>query len=196
MMRLGSCEILRKVWPMATAICVVACLGISLVVFRRFLPYTGRQIGPGEPPRLEMVAEDARALCISGGTKLWSLRARRVELAQNRSSVTMHDIADGRVYQENKPILKVRAGKLYYDAFSSCLTVSGSVDIRGMKGQRVSTPGLVWNISRGVLCTTGPVRFESSLGKVLAGRLSINVRNSQIELSDVRGTMRLELPGG
>ncbi|MGQ9456267.1 MAG: LPS export ABC transporter periplasmic protein LptC [Armatimonadota bacterium] len=196
MMQLGSCEVLRKVWPLATAICVVACLGVSLVVFRRYLPYTDRQIAPGELPRLEMVAEDTRVLCISNGTKLWSLCARRVELAQNRSSVTMRDITNGMVYQKDRPILKVRARKLYYDEFSGCLTVSDSVDIRGMQGQRVYTPGLVWNISKGVLCATGHVLFESSLGKILAGRLSINIRNSQIELSDVHGTMHFELPGG
>jgi len=191
-MRLAGVEKIGKGWPLIILCCVAACLAVSIFYSRRFLPYSGRDLAPPKWPEVIMHLENAHIVGISGGSKLWSLRAKTVKLFRNSNLVTLSNVAEGNVYYRSIPVLKVEAGQVRYDPFSAEMIVSGWVRIRGTRGQIISSPGLIWSSSGSIIRTVGPVVFKSELGSVSASRLLLNLRTKEMKLFEVRGTVQCE----
>ena len=165
----------------------------SVMVFRRHLPYTGMNLAPRLPPSVVMTIHDARIVGLHGGVKLWSTRARTIQLAQNRIVVTLDDITDGTVFDRGRPVLRVRAGRVAYNICAQDLQLSRGVTIEGARGQRISTEGAVWNSATGMLRSTRDVIFESPLGRMTAKLLTVDVRNREIRMWDVVGSANADL---
>ncbi|MGC8862347.1 MAG: LPS export ABC transporter periplasmic protein LptC [Armatimonadota bacterium] len=175
---------------MATVVGIVLIL--SVAVFRRHLPYTGMNLAPAVPPPVVMTIEDARIIGVSGGVKLWSVRAKNVELAQNRLVVTLDNVTDGSVFDKGNSILSIRAGRITYNIAARDMQLSKGVTIAGSRGQRITAAGAVWNSYTGILRSTTHVAFESPLGRMKAEELVVNVRNRRLQMSNVVGSANIE----
>jgi hypothetical protein len=140
--------------------------------------------------------ENAYLVGLANGGKLWSIRARSVDLAQNRFVVTLAGIHDGRIYDRGKVALKLRAGRAAYNIYGRDLTLSDGILVEGNEGQRISAPGASWNSFSATLRSSGGVAFESSLGRMTAKTLVVDVRKREMSMWDVAGSANVKATQG
>jgi LPS export ABC transporter protein LptC len=160
---------------------------VSVFVFKRYLPYTGIPATPRQPPEVVMTIEGAYLVGLGRGGKLWSLRADKVEVAQNRSTTILTGISGGNVYDGKDVAFSVQAGRAIYDSLHKSLALSGGLKVRSRK-QEIKLDGAVWNPATAILCSTGPVVYKGQWGRLTADRLELNVRTMELDLSRVNGS--------
>ena len=163
-----------------------AVLLLSVFAFRRYLPYTGTSLTPKEPPSIVLSMENAYLVGLGNKRKLWSVRAKKVEIGRNRSYTTVKHISDGKIFDGGTTVLKVRAGNAVCDMFHKDLMLTGGIIVEGLDGQKVSGSGAVWNSTTSTLRSMGQVNFRSKLGDLSTDQLEVNVKNKEMNLRNVR----------
>ncbi len=179
---------MKRSLSLTIAVAAGAALLASVLVFRRHLPYTGMNLAPRHPPPVVMTIDDAHIVGLANNVKLWSIRAGTVELAQNRFVVTLKNVTDGRIFDRDKPALKVRAGRIAYNLNAQDMTLCDCVTIEGNEGQKITAGGATWNSFTATLRSSGRVGFESKFGVMSANMLVVDVRNRQMQMWDVVGS--------
>ncbi len=173
-----------------------AALIASVLVFWRYLPYTGVPLAPKQPPPIVLAMEDAYLVGLGHGAKLWSVKAKKIEIGQNRSSTTITGIEDGRIYDRGKVALNVKAGRADYDVLTRNLTLSKGIFIQGLAGQSVRADGATWNSFASTLRSSGRVSFVSGSSSMVADSLVVNLRKREMEMWNVCMRMPVkEIPG-
>lgn len=173
---------------MGLAILAGVILLFSLIGFRRYLPYVGSSFLPKEPPPVVVTMENMRLVGMGKKGKLWSMRARRVEVARDRTLTTLSGISDGRIYDSGKVALKVDAGRAVYDSSRENMQLSGGIDIRGRNGERVTAEGADWNSSTSTLRSKGRIRVETRWSTMTADNLIVDVAGKELTMRNVSGT--------
>lgn len=168
------------------AIAAGVVLLLSIVAFKRYLPYTGRGLLPRQPPPIVLAMEDAHLVGLGRDGKLWSLHAKKIEMSRNRSSTTISGITEGKVYDAGKVALRVEAGSASYDVYQKNLLLSGGVRIEGADGQKITGRGATWNSRTSTLRSLGPVSIETKWSKMTTDKMLVDVRNKEMSMWNVR----------
>jgi hypothetical protein len=168
------------------AVVLGLALVVSVIIFRRYLPYTGVPLSPKEPPAIVLAMEDAKLIGLGGGRKLWSVRAGKIEMGRSRSGVTITGISEGTIYDRGKPALSVCAGRADYDVYSRNLLLSKGIRVEGREGQRLSADGAIWNSFNSTLRSNGRISFESKWSKLSADSLVVDMRSRQMDMWNIR----------
>ena len=182
---------MRKPPQLIRVAAAAAALLVSVAVFKRYMPYGPSELALKEPPAVILTMEDAYLVGLGSKGKLWSLKARKVEMSQDRSTTTLTGIHDGRIFDRGKPVLKVDAGTAQYDIYYRNLQLGGGVSIRSNTGERISGPGAYWSAAAGVLQSTGRVVFETGWSRIEADSLALDTRKREMSLRNVR--LRIDL---
>lgn len=156
-----------------------AALLLSVFVFKRYLPYTGPPTFPRQPPAVVMTIEDAYLVGLGSRGKLWSVKAKKVEVAQNRTTTILSGITRGDVFDSGKVAFSLQAGKAIYDSLSNNLALSGGIKISS-EGRIVETEGALWSPRNATLSSTGRVVYRGEWGKLTAERLELDARSRQM----------------
>ncbi len=164
---------------------------LSLLVFRRYLPYVGSSLAPAQPPAVVLEMRNAYFVGLNHKGKLWSIKAKKVEIGQNRYLTTLTSISDGRIFDSGKPALRVRAGRAMYNSMVSSLSLDQGICVTGPGGQQVTAKGADWNSTTGTLRSRGEVAFQSSFGKTSTDSVLVNMKRKEITMSNVRGSLDL-----
>ncbi len=176
---------------------VAALLVLSVVVYRRDLPYSGGNLGLSLKPEMLLTMENAYLVGSGARGKVWSLRAKSVEMTQDRSNTTITKIADGRIFQQGKPFLHINAGKAVYDQYSQDLRIEKGIVIKGDAGQVAKCAGALWNPKSSLLTTVGRVSYRDSSSRVTAEGLSVDAAKKEMTLTKPRMVVDLqEFVGG
>ena len=165
---------------------VSALLLVSVVVFRRDLPYSGGSLGPDVKPEMLLTLEDAYLVGSDAKGKLWSLKAKTVEMSRDRSETTIIRITDGRIFEQGKPLMKVDAGRAEYDQYTQDLKIGGGINLKGDSGQTAKCRGAIWNPRRSLLTTVGPVEYEDPSMRATASGLSVDLGSKEMTLTRPR----------
>ncbi|OFX17569.1 MAG: LPS export ABC transporter periplasmic protein LptC [Armatimonadetes bacterium RBG_16_58_9] len=173
------------------AIAAGIILLVSVVAFKRYLPYVGNRIGPIEPAAIVQAMEDVRLVGLGETGKRWSLRAGKVEIARNRSVTTLTGISEGSIFDQGKVALTVDAGKAVYDQRSDELALSGGITVEGRKGERVSAEGAKWDGRTSKLVGQGRVEVSGKWGSAQGSDLVVDARQKEITMTNVSGSLRL-----
>ena len=177
---------------MGLAIVAGAILLLSVVVFKRYLPYVGDRFQVKEQPAIVLAMEDAYLVGLGKKEKRWSLRARRVEIGRNRSVVTLTDIFDGNIFDDGEVALEVSAGKAVYDERRDDLQLSGGVSVEGRNGEKVTAKGARWDGSTSLLHGRGRARLEGEWGDASGDGLVVDVKQKEMTMTNVSGSVRIE----
>ena len=177
---------------MGLAIAAGVILLLSVVVFKRYLPYVGDRLEVKEPPAIVLTMEDAYLVGLGKKEKRWSLRARKVEIGRNRSVTTLTDIFDGKIFDEGEVALNVTAGKVVYDERRDGLELSGGVSVEGLEGEKVTAEGARWDGSTSLLHGRGRVRLEGKWGDASGDDLVVDVKQKEMTMTNVSGSVRIE----
>lgn len=163
-----------------------AILTLSIIAFRRYLPYTGVPLAPREPPAVVLAMENAYFVGLNHQRKAWSLKAKKVEIGRDRSTTTLTSISDGRIFQNGKVALVVRAGQAVYSSREGDLLLADGVTVEGMDDQKVSAEGAYWNSETATLRSKGRVKFENKWSKATSDDVVVDLKKKEMTMSRVR----------
>ncbi|MCL5104022.1 MAG: LPS export ABC transporter periplasmic protein LptC [Armatimonadetes bacterium] len=174
-----------------------AVLLVSIVAFKRYLPYANINFNLRQPPPVVLAMEDAYLVGLGHNGKLWSTKARSVEIAQNRSTTILTGIHDGKIFDKDKIALRVKAGHAVYDTYSRNLDLSEGILVEGTDRQRITGAGASWNSATSTLRSIGRVSFETASSKVTTDRLLMDLNKKELEMWDIHMSFNLnELANG
>lgn len=168
-----------------------AILLVSVVAFKRYLPYESAHLAPKEPPSVVIAMEDAHLVGMSHGKKAWSINAKDVKITRGRSVTTINKITDGKVYSEGRLALNVTAGSAIYDDISRDLYLNGGITAVGTDGQCVRAASASWNSATSTLRSNEQVKFSNKWSKLKTGKMLVNVKDKQMEMWNVRMSVDL-----
>ncbi len=158
---------------------------VSVLVFRRYLPYVGGTLTPEQPPAVVLEMRSAYFVGFGHQTKLWSLKARQVEIGQNRNVTSLTGISDGRIFDGGKPVLGVEAGKAVYDSAAGDLKMDEGISLTGSDGQKISAAGAHWNSATSLLRSNGRVRYEAPWGKASTDSVTVDMTTKEMTMTKV-----------
>lgn len=160
---------------------------LSIIAFRSYWPYAQGGIAPNEPPKVALAMRDAYFVGLGRRGKLWSLKARSVEIGQDRSVTTLRGVTDGRIFGSGRVLFKVRAGKAVYDAGNQTMRLCLGILIKGNKGQSVAATNARWSASNSTLESGGAVRFRTPSGETRANHLTVDLKKKELLMNNVCG---------
>jgi len=158
---------------------------VSILVFRRYLPYVGSSLAPAQPPSVVLEMRNAYFVGLNHGAKLWSLKAKKVQIGQNRYLTTLTRITDGKIFDAGKPVLEVEAGRAVYNSLAGSLAMDEGIAIMGANGQKLSASGADWNSAASLLRSTGKVQYEAPWGKASTDNMTVDMRTKQMTMTNV-----------
>jgi hypothetical protein len=174
-------------WSVAVGVAFL----VSVVIFRRYLPYGPTPLAPNQPPPVVIAMTDTYLVGLSKGDKLWSVRAKNVEIARDRITTTIRDIHDGKIYRDHKVAFRVKAGSGSYNGWTRDLTLGDGIVVEGSEGQKIITRGARWTNGDTTLRNTDPVVFENKWGTFSTQRLEVRLAKREMEMWKVR--MQIDL---
>lgn len=177
---------------MALAIAAGAVLLISVIAFRRCLPYVGGDLAPGQPPAVVIRMDNTYLVGFGRSGKLYSLRAKKIEVGQDRSIITLTGITDGRIFNRRKTAVQVSAGRAVYDSTHETLQLFGGILAQSANGQKVMAEGADWNSHTGLLRSRGRVLFVTGWGAAATDEVVVDLRNRVLTMRNVSGWVDLQ----
>ena len=158
---------------------------VSLLAFRRYLPYVGGSLASSQPPSVVLQMRNARFVGLNRKGKLWSLRAKSVEIGQNRYLTTLTGITQGKIFDSGKVALQMEAGRAVYNSIVGDLTMDGGIALMGADGQRLTAQGADWNSATSSLRSTGKVLYQSPWGKASTDRMLVDMKSKEMTMWNV-----------
>lgn len=168
---------------------------VSLLAFRRYLPYVGGSLAPSQPPSIVLEMRNAYFVGLNHKGKLWSLKAKKVEIGRNRYLTTLTDITDGRVFDAGRPALKMKAGRAIYNSLVRSLAMDQGILVTGADGQRLAARGADWNSDTSSLRSRGKVEYEGPFGKASTDDVLVDMKTKELTMWNVRGSLDLSKQG-
>lgn len=158
---------------------------VSVLVFRRYLPYVGRTLAPEPPPNVVLEMTDAYFVGFGHKSKLWSLKARKVQIGQSRFVTTLTGITQGRIFDRGKPVLGVEAGKAVYNSAAGDLKMNKGIALSGSDGQKITADGAHWNSATSTLRSSGRVHYEAPWGKASTDAVTVDMNTKEMTMTNV-----------
>ena len=162
---------------------------LSLLVFRRYLPYVGGSLVASQPPTAVLEMHNAYFVGLNHKGKLWSLKAKNVEIGRNRYLTTLTNITDGRVFDAGKPAFKMKAGGAVYNSLVGDLTMDGGIHVTGADGQQLVAQGADWNSDTSSLRSKGRVQYQGQFGKASTDSVLVDMKRKEVTMWNVRGSL-------
>ena len=167
------------------AIIAAVVLLISVTAFKQYLPYIGESLSPKQPPSIVLAMEDAYLVGINNQGKAWSLKAKSVDVSQNRAFTTVSEITDGRIFDKDKPAFRLKAAKAVYSNSSRRLKLLGGVRIDGSEGQVIKANGADWDPTSSILRSHGGVNLRTKGSDISTQKLAIDLKNEELTMEKV-----------
>lgn len=164
---------------------------VSLLAFRRYLPYIGSSMASSQPPSVVLQMRNARFVGLNHSGKIWSLRAKSVEIGQNRFVTTLTGITQGKIFDSGKVALQMEAGRAVYNSIGGDLAMDNGILLVGADGQRLTARGANWNSTTSSLRSTGRVLYKSPWGEASTDRMLVNTKSKEITMWNVQGSVDL-----
>lgn len=174
----------KYLWP-TVAVFVIAALVVTIVRYRRTLPYNIDHRVSGNP-EIVLGLKDVEVVGRSGGDRIWSFKADRADVARGRARTTLLDIQDGKLYDGDKVLASVKAGKAVYDSLSGNVEVMDGVEVTASKRYSVSTDRAIWVSFFKRLTCPGKVRFRAARSELVGTNLVADVNNREVKLDKAR----------
>jgi hypothetical protein len=164
---------------------------VSLFVFRRYLPYVGSSLAPKTPPSVVLQMRNAYFVGLNRKGKLWSLKAKSVEIGQNRFLTTLTGITQGKIFDAGKPVLQMEAGRAVYNSMVGDMAMDEGILLIGADGQRLTADGADWNSAASSLRSTGKVYYESPWAKGSTEAVFVDTKSRELTMYNVDVTVDL-----
>ena len=183
---------MRRLPPyLGRAVIAGLILLVSILAFRGYMPYVGRSLAPNESPSIVLEMHNAYFVGLNHKGKLWSLKAKNVEIGHNRFLTTLTGITHGKIFDAGKQTLELEAGRAVYNSAAGNLTMDQGICLFGPKGQLLKADGADWNSATSSLRSNGKVQYQSDWAKGSTERLLIDAKKKEMTMWNVDVTVDL-----
>lgn len=162
-----------------------AIISVSIYTLKRYAAYKSSVFNLQKPPAIVLSMKNVYIVGIGNKGKIWSVKAKNVDIGQNRSRAEIIKLTNGQIYNNNKPILKIKAGKAICDTYRKDLQLSNGIFIEGMDGQKISGEGALWNSASSTLRSIGKVKFQDKIGNINTDNLVVNIKSKEMDMQNV-----------
>lgn len=171
------------------AIAAGIILVISLLAFRRYMPYVGSTLAPAQAPSIVLDMRNASFVGLNHSKKIWSVKAKRVQIGQDRSSTTLTGITEGKIFDKGKPVLQMQAGRAQYNSMVGDLAMDRGIKLTGFNGQKLAADGASWNAATSTLRSNGKVHYESKSAKASSDKVLLDANKKELTMWNVHAAV-------
>ncbi|MFP4248752.1 MAG: LPS export ABC transporter periplasmic protein LptC [Armatimonadota bacterium] len=127
---------------------------------------------PGKPAVSirESVVEHSR-----GGRPAWKLNIEEIEVSGGGRAVAASDLREGLIYDEDKPVVRISAGKATYETSDRSFEVTGGVRVVSHRGAIITTESVEWLPETQTLHCPGEVTMRTEGATVRTENLDVVV---------------------
>lgn len=174
------------------AIAAILLMLLCVYVFRHYLPYSGIDLSPRQTPAIVISMNNVYMAGVGKCGKMWSAKAQKVEIGQNRIIAELVDIHDGKIYSDNQIVMRATAKGGVYNLFSKELMLQGSVVLTGNNGQMITGKGADWNSMTKTLRSIGRVNYISGKTNITADSLFVDMKTKRMDMQNLNMTFTVD----
>lgn len=127
------------------------------------------------------------------GKKLWEIRAKTIRISRDQVRTLFEGIEDGTLYQNDRPLFKLKAGKASYNNAYRDLSIEGGVQITSTTGIALRCNAAYWSTLKNRVTCPGKVEVLMANGKLVGQDLESDSDLKQMVLHHIR--LSVKLPG-
>lgn len=155
------------------------------------MPYVGSSLSPAAPPSIVLEIHNAYFVGLNHKGKIWSIRARKVQIGQDRMLTTLTGVTQGKIFDGGKTALQLEAGRALYNSVVGDLVMDQGIELTGPGGQKLTSEGADWNSATSTLRSKGQVRYESPWARGSTGSVMIDTKSRELTMHNVDVTVDL-----
>lgn len=184
---------LKKWLPWITGGVVIAALIWAFLYLKALHPFGAMEakLKQDELSGIGLFFRDANIIGRQDGKKVWSFRAKSIEVSRDRRLVTFQNIINGTLIKDGNVIASLSAKKVIYDSLIGKISAPGLSEVKIVNGPTLKVKNIYWNGQKSKLVCTGGIRANFD-GSTLEGeRLTADFEKKEITIDKVRGTIRI-----
>lgn len=155
------------------------------------MPYVGSTLSPAAPPSIVLEMHNAYFVGLNHKGKIWSVRAKSVQIGQDRTLTTLTGVTQGRIFDGGKVALQLEAGRALYNSMVGDLVMDQGIKLTGPGGQKLTARGADWNAAASSLRSTGKVYYESPWARGSTGSVFVDTKGRELTMYNVDVTVDL-----
>lgn len=155
------------------------------------MPYVGSTLAPAAPPSIVLEMHNAYFVGLNHKGKIWSVRAKNVQIGRDRTLTTLTGVTQGRIFDGGGVALQMEAGRALYNSMVGDLAMDRGIKLTGSDGQKLTAQGADWNSASSTLRSTGKVYYESPWAKGSTGAVFVDTKNRELTMYNVDVTVDL-----
>lgn len=175
----------RKYIAPIIAILIICGLAVSIYMLRGYSPYVIKSSLVGNP-QIVLALEDVEIVGRSDGQKTWSFAADKASVSRGRYRTEFISIRDGKLFDNNKVVASVSAGKAVYDASTGNVEVSKGVKVASIHGYKAEADKALWSAYLSQLRCPGTVKLTSEESSLVGQDLLLDARNRDVTLKKAK----------
>jgi hypothetical protein len=142
--------------------------------------------------KLSIRFKNAQFVGRAGGKKVWSLKAKTIDVSRDMQTATFGGVTDGKLIKDGKLMATLSAGRMMYNTFSRNISVPASADFKLADGPAFKVRNVVWDAGASRLMCTGGVDIVLG-GSTLHGQeMTADLEKKELSLRKVNGKIRVE----
>lgn len=152
------------------------------------MPYVGSTLAPAAPPSIVLEMHNAYFVGLNHNKKTWSVKAKSVQMGQDRVVTTLTGVTQGRIFDRGKVAVQMEAGRALYNSMVGDLRMDGGIKLVA-DGQTLTAPGASWNSASSTLRSNGRVRYESNWAKASTDKVELNAGTKELTMWNMHASV-------
>lgn len=153
------------------------------------MPYVGSTLTPAAPPSIVLEMHNAYFVGLNHRGKIWSIKAKNVQIGQDRVLTTLTGVTQGKIFDRGKVALQMQAGRALYNSTVGDLVMDRGIALTASDGQKLTTQGANWNSVSSTLRSNGRVRYESNWAKATTDRVVLDTSTRELTMWNVHASV-------
>lgn len=180
---------MRRPPYLGLALAAGVILLLSVLAFRRYMPYVGSTLSPTAQPSIILEMHNTYFVGLNHKGKAWSVRAKDVQIGRDRAQTTLSGVTQGKIFDGGKVALQMEAGRAQYNSMVGDLVMDRGIRLTGIGGQKLTADGASWNSATSTLRSNGQVHYESSWAEASTDRVVLNTNTKELTMWNVHASM-------
>lgn len=187
-----------KRWvPWLTGIAITGLLVWSFFYLKELHPLgsLGAKLDDDSLAGVAIRFKDATLVGRANGQKVWSFRAKTIDVSKDRRQATFRGVARGELLEKGKKIADLSADAVTYNTFTRDVQVPGVARFELVDGPSFKVRNVQWDAAESKLICHGGVDASLAGSELHGEKMVANLRAKELTIEKVSGVVRLEKSG-
>jgi hypothetical protein len=125
----------------------------------------------------------------AGGSKLWSLDSKNIQVSDDRRCVTFDGLAHGKLFEVSNPVATLAASRLVYNTYTQDLYAPKPVDIKFVSGPSLRAANAYWNCRKSKLIVERGVDVHIAGSAIHGESAEVDFHNRELKIHKLKGEL-------